>query len=231
MTSDAAAVPTRRSGRAAPMAPEERRRAIVEVVVPLLLRYGGEVTTKQIADAAGIAEGTIFRVFPDKAALLTAAAQDTMNPPQGQADLAAALEGIEDLRERVVVTAGRLQDRAERVMAVMMALRGAWSGHDHPGPRADPTRGHDHRPGPPQFVLDAHRALLDRLTEVFEPSRAELRVEPRHAALLLRTLALGARHPGADLEQVLTPEQIADALLDGVRARDARCATDGGPRC
>ena len=65
------------------MAPDERRRAIVDVVVPLLLRARGGVTTKQIAEAAGIAEGTIFRVFPDKAALLMAVAEETMNPSDG----------------------------------------------------------------------------------------------------------------------------------------------------
>ena len=66
----------RRTGRAAPMAPDDRRRAIVDAVVPLLLEHGGDVTTRQIAEAAGIAEGTIFRVFPDKPALLMAAAAE-----------------------------------------------------------------------------------------------------------------------------------------------------------
>jgi AcrR family transcriptional regulator len=47
------------------MAPDDRRRAIVAAVVPLLLEHGDDVSTRQIADAAGIAEGTIFRVFPD----------------------------------------------------------------------------------------------------------------------------------------------------------------------
>jgi hypothetical protein len=108
--------------------------------------------------------------------------------------------------------------RSERVMAVMMALRGVWmtSVGEHP---------RDRPPGPPQFVLDAHRALLDRLTEVFEPHRAELTVEPRKAALLLRTLVLGVRHPGADSEQMLTPDEIADTLLDGIRR-----GTSGGER-
>jgi len=201
-----------RRGRAAPMAPDERRRAIVDVVVPLLLQHGSDITTRQIAEAAGIAEGTIFRVFPDKAALLMAAAEDTMNPVNGRAELAAALEGVTDLRERVVVTARRMADRSEKVVAVMMALRGAWlsQGGDH-----HHTAGE--RPRPPQFVLDSHRALLDRLTEVFEPHRAELRVAPRRAALLLRTLVLGVHHPGSEPEEVLAPEEIADALLEGIR--------------
>ncbi len=197
------------------MAPDERRRAIIDVVVPLLLSQGAGVTTRQIAEAAGIAEGTIFRVFPDKAALLMAVAEETMNPSSGHAELAAALEGLTDLRERVLVTAERLNDRSEKVMAVLMALRGVWD------PR-DEQQHQDHRPGPPQFVLDSHRAVLDRLTEVFEPHRAELTVEPRTAALLLRTLVLGVRHPGADQEEILTPDDIADALLDGIRRRSAK---------
>ena len=52
--------------RASAMPAEERRTAIIEAVRPLLAEYGESVTSKQIAAAAGIAEGTIFRVFADK---------------------------------------------------------------------------------------------------------------------------------------------------------------------
>jgi AcrR family transcriptional regulator len=203
------------------MSPDDRRRAIVDVVVPLLLEHGDAVSTRQIAEAAGIAEGTIFRVFPDKAALLLAAAEETMNPSSGREELSDALAGLTDLRERLLVTAEVLNARSEKVMAVMIALRGAVlsgaSQHRHEG-----------RPsGPPQFMVDAQRALLDRLTEVFEPHREELSVEPRTAALLLRTLVLGARHPGVGQEQQLRPDQIADALLDGIRDRSTDHPTEG----
>ena len=60
--------------RATPLAPEDRRTAILAAVIPLLVEKGGDVSTKEIAQAAGIAEGTIFRVFADKATLLVAAA-------------------------------------------------------------------------------------------------------------------------------------------------------------
>ena len=201
-----------RPRRAAPMAPEDRRRAIVDVVVPLLLQHGDAVTTKQIAEAAGIAEGTIFRVFPDKAALLRAAAEETMSPADARAQLAAALDGVTGLRERVLVTTRRLEERADRVMRVMMALRRQWLAE-----ATERAGRHDHPPGPPQFVLEANEALHEMLTDVFEPHRAELSVEPERAALLLRTLVLGARHPGSRTGDRLTPDDIADALLDGIR--------------
>jgi AcrR family transcriptional regulator len=71
------------SPRAAPLSADERRDAIIDVVVPLLLEHGRDVSTRQIAEAAGIAEGTIFRVFPDKAALWTATAERTLDRSQG----------------------------------------------------------------------------------------------------------------------------------------------------
>jgi hypothetical protein len=131
-----------------------------------------------------------------------------MNPATGRADLAAALEGVTTLREKVLITTERLNARSERVMAVMIALRGVWM--------SQPEKS-GHRHGPPQFILDANRAVLEMLTEVFEEHRDELTVEPGTAALLLRTLVLGSRHPGVSQDELLTPDQIADALLDGVR--------------
>ena len=204
---------TRRSGRAAPMAPDERRRTIIEAVVPLLLQHGDEVTTKQIAEAAGIAEGTIFRVFPDKAALLMATAEETMDPVMNRVQLEAAIADTDDLREKVLITVNRLFERSERVMLVMMALRRLWMNQ--------PDRHRDHT-GPPRFITEANLALHELLTSLFEPHRAELAVDPELAATLLRTLVQGSRHPGADSVRRLTDEQITDSLLDGIRHRPTK---------
>jgi len=199
------------------MAPDERRRAIVDAVVPLLLEHGDDVSTRQIAEAAGIAEGTIFRVFPDKPALLRAAAEEVMSPADARAQLAAALDGVTALRERVLITTRQLEERADRVMRVMMALRRQWLSE-----AGEQAGRHDHPQGPPAFVLEANEALHRMLTDVFEPHRAELSVEPERAALLLRTLVLGARHPGSRAGDRLTPDDIADALLDGIRTHGRR---------
>ncbi|MEO5709555.1 MAG: helix-turn-helix domain-containing protein [Nocardioidaceae bacterium] len=203
-----------RRGRAAPMAPDERRRAIVDAVVPLLLEHGDDVSTKQIAEAAGIAEGTIFRVFPDKPALLMAAAAEAMSPANGRADLAAALEGLDSLRDKVLVTTDRMHARSEKVMVVLMALRRIWmaQARTEDGPREDPQK----------FFRESNRSLHLMLTDVFEPHRDELTVDPETAAVVLRTLVLGSRHPGSDPAHHLSSEQIATVLLDGITTKGDR---------
>src|SRR5215472_9948031 len=67
-----------RSGRAPAMSVEERRAAILAVAVPMLIEHGGAVKTSEIAAAAGIAEGTLFRAFKDKQALFVACLHATL---------------------------------------------------------------------------------------------------------------------------------------------------------
>src|SRR4029453_350662 len=77
-------------GRRAPaIPPDERRAAIACAALPLLLERGQAVTTRQIAEAAGIAEGTIFRVFPDKDAVVRAAVELAFDPAPTERALAA----------------------------------------------------------------------------------------------------------------------------------------------
>src|ERR1700710_1603529 len=106
------------SPRATSMSPDDRRKAIVTALVPLIVERGGEVSTREIAQAAGIAEGTIFRVFPDKRSLLLAAAEEAINPAHGQEQFHEALAGVLDLREKVVIAAGRVLERMQLTMAV-----------------------------------------------------------------------------------------------------------------
>jgi hypothetical protein len=75
--------------------------------------------------------------------------------------------------------------------------------------------------GPPAFVLKAQDDLHRRLTGLFEPHRDELAVAPDVAAIALRSLIFGASRPELGMGPVLTPDQIADLLLDGVRRRES----------
>ncbi|HET8666316.1 MAG TPA: helix-turn-helix domain-containing protein [Nocardioides sp.] len=195
------------------MSPDERRKAIVQAMLPLLVERGDEVTTRQIAEAAGIAEGTIFRVFPDKKALMLAAAEEAINPADGAAAWEQAMAEIGPLRDKVVVAAQRVLDRMLLTMTVMFAVRRHLGSHEE-------LHRHDKKHfGPPQFVIDAQAELHRRLTGIFEAHRDELAVDPEVAAVALRSLIFGASRPELGMTPALTAEQIADLLLSGVMTR------------
>ena len=203
------------------MTAEDRRQAIVDVLIPLLVEKGGEVSTREIAEAAGIAEGTIFRVFPDKRSLMLAAAEEAINPADGQVEFDKSLAGVEGLRAKVVTATTRVLDRMRMTMTVMMAVRShlmaAHDEHEHGHGHAGSG---DRKFGPPPFVVKAQEDLHRRLTGLFAPHRDELAVDPDVAALALRSLIFGASRPELGMAPVLTPDQIADLLLDGVRRRE-----------
>jgi AcrR family transcriptional regulator len=198
------------------MAPDDRRKAILDALVPLLVERGGDVTTKEIARTAGIAEGTIFRVFPDKATLLFAAAQEAINPAGGQEAFDAAMAGAGDLRERIVVAAAIVLERMRLAMAVMGAVRPYLAAMYHDASHAKKKQVPF---GPPEFMVKAQRDLHERLTGLFMPYADQLAVAPETAALALRSLTVGAARSELGMSQALTPEQIADLVLDGVRTR------------
>jgi AcrR family transcriptional regulator len=205
------------SPRATSMPPDDRRKAIVTALVPLIMERGGEVSTREIAQAAGIAEGTIFRVFPDKKSLMLAAAEEAINPAGGQAEFDKAMADVTDLRRQVVLAAQRVLDRMHLTMSVMVAVR----------PHLMQAFHEDHKKsekpsfGPPDFVIKAQEDLHRRLTGLFEPHRDDLAVEPEVAAIALRSLIFGASRPELGMSAVLDAEQIADLLLGGVLRRDS----------
>src|SRR5262249_52253092 len=112
-----------RRRRVPALAPEERRAAIVAATVPLLREHGVLVTTRQIADAAGVAEGTIFGVFPDKPSLIRAAVLSALDPEQGVRRIAAVQSP--DLRVRLKETARILTAGFELNHKLFALLRGA----------------------------------------------------------------------------------------------------------
>jgi AcrR family transcriptional regulator len=180
------------TGRAAALPPDERRAAIARATLPLLLERGLTVTTRQIAEAAGVAEGTIFRAFPDKDAVVRAAIDLAFDPAPTEQALAAIDAGLtfeDQLTEAVAIIQRRLSVIWKLVSAV-----GEW-------------RERPHRP-PDSPILAALVARHDGL----------VRMEPAAAARHLRALTLAASHP-ALADEPLEPAEIVRLLLDGIRVR------------
>lgn len=190
--------PVAAPGRASPLPPVERRAAIIAATEPLLIRFGTAVTTRQIAEAAGVAEGTIFRVFVDKDDLLDATVEAVLDSSQFEVELRAvdARLGPEaELEARLVAAVGLVGERISHVWRVLSALD-------------------------PQRRERASRPLPDSpaLVSIFESARDEFRVEPVQAARILRSLTLSTTHPMLAVDP-LSPADIVAVLLGGIGSK------------
>lgn len=176
---------------------------IVAAALPLLAEHGAALTTSQIARAAGIGEGTIFRVFADKDELLDTCMAEAMNPDHVLRELASiSLE--EPLAARLVQAAEAMSAHLDRMGTVLGALHAG--GHRRGQPRGD-------RPAQ-DGRQSSMRATHEAVTELIEPDRAELRLEPEKlTSIFLGTLFSGRRSTGA--EAVPTAADLVDVLLHG----------------
>src|SRR5262245_34203727 len=117
----AIASPATERTRATPLPPAERRAAIVAAVGPLVLEHGAAVTTKQIAQRAGVSEGTIFNVFADKDDLIEAVIEAALDP-QPLEDTLAAIDPTLPFEARLVVATEEVQLRMMHIWRLIAAL-------------------------------------------------------------------------------------------------------------
>lgn len=187
-------VEVKRSGRANALPPDERRSAIIRATLPLLLENAEMVTTRQIAEAAGIAEGTIFRVFADKDAVITAVIDEAVDPAPMEEALG-ALDASAPLEVVLTDAIELLQRRTIEVWRLMSSV----------GPR---------------FHDRVRRPMTDSpaLVALLKAHRDAIAITPLKAARLLRALTLSTSHPML-VEEPHPPAEIAALFLHGVGRR------------
>jgi AcrR family transcriptional regulator len=181
------------------MPPEERRAAILAATVPLLVEHGTEITTRQIAAAAGIAEGTIFRVFADKESLIEAAVEQAFDPAPAEAELM-AIDPTLDLEARCVAAVDIIQRRVASMWRILTAV----------GVSNLPEGQRNKKQG-------ARPTTVNTLAALLEPDRDQLRMDPMQAADLLRGLTFATSHPALTVGDPLSPREIVSVILDGIR--------------
>jgi len=174
---------------------EQRQEMIIGVVIPLLLEHGPAVTSKQIAEAAGVAEGTIFRAFGDKETLIAQSVSRYLDPLA----VHTALRSIEPdlgLDETLRAIIDLLRERFSGVIRMMSAM-GQASPQGRPG-------------GTQQF-----EAII---AEILQPYSGELSVEPDAIAQFLRVIAFALAIPVFGETVPLSSDEIVALVTRGVAA-------------
>jgi AcrR family transcriptional regulator len=183
------------STRARPLPVEDRQSMIIDAVIPLLLEHGQFVTSKQIAEAAGIAEGTIFRAFGDKETLINAAVERFMNGPAGTDHI--AIDASLPLSVKLDALVTLMRDRVRDIMR-MASMTGRRPGSNDP---------------------DQLERFNRMVAEVFAHDVDELRVSPEDLGGYVRMLAIATSIPIGGRE--LTHADILGFLQHGVlRSKD-----------
>lgn len=183
-----------RTARAKPLPVDERRAAIARATVPLLVAHGGDVTTRQIAEASGVAEGTLFRVFADKDAIIDAAVEAFLDPEPFRA----AVRSIDpdlplELKLRLVLD--RFQDRFSGIFGVFASL------------------GMQRRPHPPAIEPDVIIGIFERL---LAPDLDRLRVSPAQVFGFVRLIAFSSAMPHLGAGTDLDSAQLAHLIAQGI---------------
>jgi AcrR family transcriptional regulator len=186
-------------GRARPLAVEDRREMILAVVIPLVIAKGRDVTSREIAEACGIAEGTIFRAFGDKETLLNAAVERYLDPEQLQANLRAISVDL-PLEVKIRAIVGLLVERFSGVFHLFAALG---------------------RHGPPPRREESYAGFVQIIDELLAPNREELRVLPETVAHYARIVAFSSALPVFSDTIPFSTDELVELLIHGVAGPEA----------
>lgn len=186
---------TGRRRRAAAMPLDERRAMIIDAALPLLIEHGESVTTLQIAEAAGVAEGTVFRAFATKEDIVDAVIARVTDPGPVE-EAIAGLDTAAGLEATVI----------EVVRIIQKRMADGWQLWSSVGARVR------------EHTVKSRLGEGSSLVTVLDCFRDELDVSPEEAAPVLRSLTFALTFPVGGAEPA-PPERVARIYLHGVGSR------------
>jgi AcrR family transcriptional regulator len=198
------------------MAPEERRQAIIDATLPLLLERGTDMSTREIAQAAGIAEGTIFRAFETKQDLIHATIHTALMPDAAITHLTALPEG-QTLSERVVAIIELLRDEIHRTRS----LFAHFARPSTPPAAAAAPRAPFGGIRPPFNPHETKSRLNTAVSAALQPYSGELAVSTAFATNLLSALAFASSFTLTEGEPPISSEELSDVVLHGIAKGDS----------
>lgn len=168
---------------------------IAEQAVPLFLEHGAALTTRQLADELGIAEGTIFRAFGDKEALKRAVVEAFFT--QSRTRMA---EGIVDpalpLDEKVAALVRGTRTWMRNMMRMLSLVDREEIPSFFKGPRDD-----------------AYRTAV---AAIFAPDAGELTIPPDRLGPIVRIAGMAANAAGFANDAGLSDDELVHFILYGI---------------
>lgn len=171
------------------------------------MERGAAATSRELARAAGVAEGTLFSVFDTKRDIIVAAIEQHLNPEpitHGLAAIPADLPLARQLDQAATVIASSSKD-AVTLFGILRTLppEGAEARHQHQ-----------------DLMRNWMGAITQALHELFSRNAELLSTSPGHATDAFVALLMAASRPYGDDAPHLSTSDTVHLLLHGILQKD-----------